>query len=94
LYLRRLGRRLAEGARARGLAATSLMLGFGRSGRVGKRYLQRAERLLDSAGLSGDDEVELVMHPALRPVWSGGQPEELSLLTSDWYGQWSRRNRG
>ena len=93
LYLRRLGKLLAEEARRRGLAATSLMLGFGRSGSVGRSYLQRAERLLESAGLSGGDEVELVMHPALKPVWSRGQPEELSLLTSDWFGEWSRRNR-
>jgi predicted glycoside hydrolase/deacetylase ChbG (UPF0249 family) len=94
LYLRRLGRRMAAEARDRGLSATSMMLGFGRSGRVGRRYLQRVERLLSSGGLPGEAEVELVMHPALEPVWSGGQPEELSLLTSDWYGEWSCRNRG
>ncbi len=93
LYLRRLARRMAERARARGMVPTSMMLGFGRSGRVDRRYLERAERLMASGGLPDGEEVELIVHPASLPVWSRGQPGELELLTSDWYGEWSRRNR-
>jgi len=90
LYLRRLGRRMARAASDRGLQPCGLMFGFGRAGRVDRSYLERVERLLESEAAA---EAELVVHPAVKPVWNPGQPEELALLTSDWYGEWSLRCR-
>lgn len=94
LYLRRLGRRLARSAADRGLVSCGLMFGFGRAGRVDRRYLESVEERLGRADLPKGTEAELVVHPALEPVWSRGQPKELELLTSDWYGEWSDRCRG
>jgi hypothetical protein len=70
------------------------MFGFGRAGRVDRRYLESVEERLGRADLPKGTEAELVVHPALEPVWSRGQPKELELLTSDWYGEWSDRCRG
>ncbi len=80
LLLRALGRRLARLAGRASLHVPDSMAGFGVSGRLDRGYL---ERLRIPPG-----ECELVAHPATRPVWSPGQPSELSLLTSDWFAGW------
>jgi predicted glycoside hydrolase/deacetylase ChbG (UPF0249 family) len=84
LVLDSLARRLAAQAGSRGIASTASVLGFSRSGRVDRIYLQRYRPLLP------DGECELVMHPAAGPVWSRHQPEELELMLSEWFGQWIR----
>lgn len=83
LVLDRLGRSFGRAASARGVRTPAAMLGFSRSGNVTREYLQRYTDLI-----SGDGETELVMHPAGVPVWSEGQPGELSLLTSHWFRDW------
>jgi len=80
IFLRALARRLARLARHASLRVPDSMAGFGVSGRLNREYL---ERLRIPPG-----ECELVAHPATRPVWSPGQPSELSLLTSDWFAEW------
>jgi predicted glycoside hydrolase/deacetylase ChbG (UPF0249 family) len=77
-----LGRRTAALAAAAGIRTRVAMAGFGASGRVTREYLERL-------GLP-DGECELVMHPATRPLWSAGQPAELELMLSEWFGTWKR----
>ncbi|NLP04932.1 ChbG/HpnK family deacetylase [Candidatus Fermentibacteria bacterium] len=81
LVLDMLGRRLARKAESLGIRTRASMAGFGASGRVTRRYL---ERLKIPPG-----ECELVMHPAVRPVWSDGQPSELALMRTDWFRKWT-----
>lgn len=83
LVLDLLGRRLARRAAVLGIATRASMAGFGASGRVTRRYLERLR--LPPA------ESELVMHPAVRPVWSAGQPAELDLMRSEWFRRWTSR---
>ena len=75
-------RRLAHGA---GLRTNDCMLGFGRSGRVDREYLERMEGRLPE-GL-----IELVVHPSTVDEWSGGQRAELDLLLSSWFATWLER---
>lgn len=77
LCLHGLGVRLAGKASDAGLSCAARMLGFGASGNVDRRYL---ERYLGS-DVRGD--TELVMHPATEAVWSRGQPRELELMLSE-----------
>lgn len=84
LMLDSLARRLAALAGSQGIASTASVLGFSRSGRVDTGYLQRYQPVLP------DGECELVMHPAVEPVWSRHQPRELELMLSDWFGRWIR----
>lgn len=72
-------------ARAAGLTTTDCMAGFGVSGRLDRAYL---ERLRLPGGLT-----ELVTHPSETPVWSPGQPGELSLMTSEWFREWTDARR-
>lgn len=83
LVLDSLGRSFGRVASARGIRTPGTMLGFSRSGSVTREYLQHYTDLVP-----GDGEIELVMHPAEIPVWSDGQPGELSLLTSHWFRDW------
>lgn len=83
VLLDHLARRLKRKAGAAGIRTREAMAGFAVSGRVTSRYLEGLDL--------PDGEVELVMHPAVRPVWSEGQPAELELLMSDWFGRWSGR---
>jgi len=62
------------------------MLGFSRSGRLTAGYLARW-----GSRIPPGRETELVAHPALVPVWSEGQPAELSLLLSDGFADWLAR---
>ncbi len=78
--LDRLGARLAAEAAARGLGTPSCMLGFSASGSVSRAYIERYYE-----GGPGEGSVELVMHPSVEPVWSGGQPGELALMLSPWF---------
>lgn len=82
LVLDLLGRRLARKAASLGIRTRASMAGFGASGRVTRSYL---ERLRLPPG-----ECELVMHPAVRPVWSEGQPSEFDLMRTDWFRGWTR----
>jgi hypothetical protein len=86
LVLNGLALRLARLARSRGICTTASILGFSRSGSVDRTYLERFRSRLPRG------ECELVMHPALEPVWSEGQPKELGMMLSDWFGEWSHRS--
>jgi predicted glycoside hydrolase/deacetylase ChbG (UPF0249 family) len=72
-------------ARAAGLSTTDSVAGFGVSGHLTRAYL---ERLRLPPGLT-----ELVTHPSGTPVWSPGQPGELSLMTSEWFREWTGARR-
>jgi len=72
--------RLAE----KGLVTTDRMLGFGRAGRINRKYLEKYSKNCM------EGTTELVMHPAAEEVWSKKQPDELSLILSDWFGDWCR----
>jgi len=67
-----------------GLVTTDRMLGFGKAGKISKKYLSRF------TSLCSEGTTEIVMHPATEPLWSSGQPGELELITSDWFGNWCR----
>lgn len=82
-----MGRRTAALARKRGIPTPDLMLGFSRSGRVSRKYLDGMESKLAKEGTA-----ELVMHPSVEPVWSRHQPEEHRLLASDWFGKWLKEH--
>lgn len=84
MKLNTLGAELKEKLRAEGLVTTDRMLGFGKSGKITKKYLTK----FTSTCRQGT--TELVMHPATENVWSPGQPEELKLITSEWFGDWCR----
>ncbi len=86
LVLNGLAVRFARLARSRGVVTTASVLGFSRSGRVDRTYLERFHSRLPQG------ECELVMHPALEPVWSEGQPGELEMMLSDWFREWSPRD--
>jgi predicted glycoside hydrolase/deacetylase ChbG (UPF0249 family) len=78
------GRRLKEELESSGLVTTDRMLGFGKAGKISKKYLGKYTALCD------EGTTELVMHPATENVWSSGQPGELELITSEWFGDWCR----
>lgn len=82
LFLDALGRRLHEHAFSRGLSASSFLLGFGAAGCVGEGYLRRY------LPKDGRASVELVMHPAVEPVWSRHQPGELAFMLSRGFRKW------
>ena len=84
LKLNSLGEGLRTALAEKGLVTTDRMLGFGRSGRINAKYLGK----YSSACSQGATEV--VMHPATEEVWSAGQPGELELIMSDWFGEWCR----
>ncbi|MFO7627314.1 MAG: ChbG/HpnK family deacetylase [Candidatus Fermentibacteraceae bacterium] len=84
VFLHGLGVRLFESASLAGLRSASWMLGFGDSGRVGRKYL---DKYMKTA--CGED-MELVMHPATEAVWSPGQPGELELMLSEWFAERTR----
>lgn len=85
VFLHGLGVRFSETAARSGLSSATWMLGFGESGRVGRRYLERY------MGTAGGKDMEIVMHPATEAVWSQGQPGELELMLSDWFAEHTER---
>jgi len=85
-FLHWLGKRLEVLAGERGLKTPEWMLGFSCSGGVSREYLERNGKRITCG------ECEIVMHPAIRPVWSNGQPEELELMLSEWFVKWLNRS--
>jgi len=83
ILLDALGRRTRRLAASVGIRTRTALAGFGRSGRVSRRYLERLRM--------PEGECDLVMHPSTRPVWSTGQPAELDLMTSEWFAGWKSR---
>jgi predicted glycoside hydrolase/deacetylase ChbG (UPF0249 family) len=81
--LDRMGRKLARMASDAGVTVPAAMLGFTEAGQLGREYLMAME---DS--IRGKGTAELVTHPSVDPEWSLYQPEELSLLASDWFRRW------
>lgn len=79
LMLHRLGVGFRRMALKNGIGCASWMLGFGASGGVGRAYL---ETYLPK---TGEEEVEMVLHPATKAVWSRSQPGELDMMLSDWF---------
>lgn len=77
-----MGKAFREKLLSAGLYTTDRMLGFGRSGKVSEKYLRKY------SGACEEGSTELVMHPAVEPVWSRGQTGELELIMSDWFGEW------
>ncbi len=84
LKLNNLGVDLKKKIEAAGLVTTDRMLGFGKAGKINKKYLSKY------TSLCKDGTTEVVMHPATENIWSSGQPEELKLMTSDWFGDWCK----
>ncbi|MBN1433169.1 ChbG/HpnK family deacetylase [Candidatus Fermentibacterales bacterium] len=82
ILLNSLGKRLARAARSLGMTTPDSLLGFGRSGRVDRAYLQGMTPRLRHG------TVELAMHPSASADWSPGQPGELDLMMSSWFGEW------
>ncbi|MCK5785307.1 MAG: ChbG/HpnK family deacetylase [Candidatus Sabulitectum sp.] len=82
LKLNSLGGELKANLESNGLVTTDRMLGFGRAGKINRRYLNKFTTLC------GEGTTEVVMHPATENVWSSGQPGELELITSEWFGDW------
>jgi hypothetical protein len=85
-FLHLLGKRLEILAGERELKTSEWMLGYSCSGEVSRGYLERNEKRMTSG------ECEIVMHPAVSPVWSNGQPEELALMLSEWFVKWLNRS--
>ncbi|MFA6619434.1 MAG: ChbG/HpnK family deacetylase [Candidatus Neomarinimicrobiota bacterium] len=85
LKLNSLGESLRKKVLAAGLSTTDRMLGFGKAGKITGRYLKRF------TGQCSEGTTEIVMHPATEKVWSKGQPAELALIVSDWFGDWCRK---
>lgn len=81
ILLHGLGVSLSEMASGAGLSSATWMLGFGASGRVGRKYLEKYMKT------AGGEDMELVMHPATEAVWSPGQPGELKLMLSEWFAE-------
>ena len=84
LKLNSLGCELKKKIEARNLVTSDRMLGFGKSGNITRKYLSKY------TSLCKDGSTEIVMHPATEKVWSSGQPGELELITSKWFGDWCR----
>ena len=84
LKLNSLGCELKKNLESRGLVTPDRMLGFGRAGKISSRYLRKFTSICE------DGTTEVVMHPATENVWSSGQPGELELITSEWFGDWCR----
>jgi chitin disaccharide deacetylase len=84
LRLNSLGGQLREKIRSANLVTTDRMLGFGKAGKVDRRYLSRF------SDRCSEGTTELVMHPSTEPVWSRGQPGELDLMLSQWFKDWCR----
>ncbi|MCK5130822.1 MAG: ChbG/HpnK family deacetylase [Candidatus Sabulitectum sp.] len=87
LKLNSLGCELKTNLESEGLVTTDRMLGFGRAGKINRKYLSKF------TSLCSDGTTEIVMHPATENVWSSGQPGELELITSEWFGDWCRGKR-
>ncbi len=87
LKLNSLGCGLKERLTEEGLSTTDRMLGFGRSGKITGKYLSKYTE--DCS----EGSTEIVMHPATEEVWSKGQPGEMELILSDWFGEWCREKR-
>jgi len=87
LILHKHGKTLAEMAAVRGIGTPDAILGFSCSGGVTRKYLEDMSDKIEDMGL-----VELVMHPATIPVWKSTQPEELALMRSDWFREWTGRS--
>jgi chitin disaccharide deacetylase len=83
LLLDLMGRRLASRAAGAGISTSDFMLGFSVSGRVDREYLESM-----TPRIAGSSSAELVMHPSIRREWSLYQPEEYSLMLSDWFRAW------
>ncbi len=84
IKLNSLGCELKTSLESSGLVTTDRMLGFGKAGKINRKYLSRF------TSLCRDGTTEIVMHPATEKVWSSGQPGELELITSEWFGDWCR----
>ena len=84
LKLNSLGCNLKEKLEAQNLVTSDRMLGFGKSGKITRKYLSKF------TSLCSEGSTEIVMHPATEKVWSSGQPGELELITSEWFGDWCR----
>ncbi len=84
LKLNSFGCELKQALESAGLVTTDRMLGFGKAGKITRKYLGRY------TSICSDGTTEIVMHPAIEKVWSSGQPGELELITSEWFGDWCR----
>ncbi len=84
IKLNSLGCELKEKLESEGLVTTDRMLGFGKAGKINSKYLGKF------TSLCSEGTTEVVMHPATGKVWSSGQPGELELITSEWFGEWCR----
>ncbi|MCD4707467.1 MAG: ChbG/HpnK family deacetylase [Candidatus Sabulitectum sp.] len=84
IKLNTLGCELKTCLESEGLVTTDRMLGFGKAGKINRRYLKKY------TSICSDGTTEIVMHPATEKVWSSGQPAELELITSEWFGDWCR----
>lgn len=84
LKLNSFGCKLKSSLESEDLVTTDRMLGFGKAGKINRKYLKKY------TSLCGDGTTEIVMHPATENVWSSGQTGELELVTSEWFGDWCR----
>ncbi|MCP4647286.1 MAG: ChbG/HpnK family deacetylase [bacterium] len=84
IKLNSLGTDFKKKLESEGLITADRMLGFGKSGKINRKYLAKF------TSLCSDGTTEVVMHPATENVWSSGQPGELELITSEWFGNWCR----
>jgi predicted glycoside hydrolase/deacetylase ChbG (UPF0249 family) len=84
IKLNSLGCQLRLKLLSEGLVTSDRMLGFGKAGKITKEYLSKY------TSLCRDGFTEVVMHPATEKLWSSGQPAELELITSEWFGRWCR----
>ncbi len=85
--LDRLGRKLSKSAASREVSTPDLMLGFSSSGNVNLNYLESIKGYLKDDGVA-----ELVMHPAIAPVWASTQTDELELMRSEWFAEWLKKH--
>lgn len=79
LLLNSLGVRFRKIASERGFSSAPWMLGFGASGGVRREYLETY------LSRTGEEDVEIVLHPATEAVWCRWQPGELELMLSEWF---------
>jgi len=75
---------LSSKLKSENLFSTDRMLGFGKAGRVNRKYLTKHTADCE------EGSTEIVMHPSTEKIWSSGQTDELELITSDWFGEWCK----
>ncbi|PIE53130.1 hypothetical protein CSA37_03245 [Candidatus Fermentibacteria bacterium] len=82
LKLNHMGEKFRDRLIKEGLFTTDRMLGFGKSGRISRKYLEKY------TSQCSEGFTEIVMHPAAEKVWSDGQKGEMELMLSEWFGKW------